>query len=191
MENNQLYHHGVLGMKWGVRRYQNKDGTLTNAGKKRKYGISKRQAKKLIRKTKNQSNRKRTIDEYRKSILNNKKYNELGAKSNRIAGLISKAENTLNKKYPDGNYRMPQKVIDLYNQHRKISDQMTSIEINAGKKYINRLNDAKLKDIGYTGSVKKGREMLKAYNLDYKMRRDGYIEGAYVEDKYIRPWNME
>ena len=32
-----LVHYGILGMKWGVRRYQNKDGSLTSAGKKR-YG---------------------------------------------------------------------------------------------------------------------------------------------------------
>ena len=29
-----LMHHGIKGMKWGIRRYQNKDGSLTNAGKK-------------------------------------------------------------------------------------------------------------------------------------------------------------
>lgn len=33
-----LQHHGILGQKWGVRRYQNADGSLTSAGKKR-YGF--------------------------------------------------------------------------------------------------------------------------------------------------------
>ena len=35
MDNNELMHHGILGMKWGVRRYRNKDGSLTPAGKRR------------------------------------------------------------------------------------------------------------------------------------------------------------
>lgn len=30
-----LSHHGILGQKWGIRRYQNSDGTLTAEGKKR------------------------------------------------------------------------------------------------------------------------------------------------------------
>lgn len=35
LEYQELYHHGILGQKWGIRRFQNKDGTRTSAGKKR------------------------------------------------------------------------------------------------------------------------------------------------------------
>lgn len=34
---NELYHYGILGMKWGIRRYQNPDGSLTSKGKEH-YG---------------------------------------------------------------------------------------------------------------------------------------------------------
>ena len=35
ISDEELYHHGIKGMKWGIRRYQNADGSLTPAGKKR------------------------------------------------------------------------------------------------------------------------------------------------------------
>ena len=35
ISDGKLYHHGILGMKWGVRRFQTKSGSLTSAGKKR------------------------------------------------------------------------------------------------------------------------------------------------------------
>lgn len=42
--NNELLHYGVKGMRWGVRRHRNPDGTLTTAGQKRVYKTVKKYA---------------------------------------------------------------------------------------------------------------------------------------------------
>lgn len=43
IRSDELYHYGVKGMKWGVRRYQNKDGSLTKQGKARAKGLKTKQ----------------------------------------------------------------------------------------------------------------------------------------------------
>lgn len=51
MEQEYLVHHGILGMKWGIRRFQNKDGSLTAAGKKRQEELDNEQSNKPAKKS--------------------------------------------------------------------------------------------------------------------------------------------
>lgn len=49
----ELYHHGIKGQRWGVRRFQNPDGTLTEAGKKHYAKPNNRPVKQIVRKFQN------------------------------------------------------------------------------------------------------------------------------------------
>ena len=74
MSSNELTHHGIKGMRWGVRRYQNKDGTLTKAGRKKMAKLDKEYSKltgqNRNRNTESPNTRlsKMTDDEIRKRI---------------------------------------------------------------------------------------------------------------------------
>ena len=69
LTNDELFHHGIIGQKWGVRRYQNSDGTYTSEGKARRredYSEPKQSLKK--RASNFYSNNKDTIKKVGKAV---------------------------------------------------------------------------------------------------------------------------
>lgn len=85
---DELYHHGVLGMHWGVRRYQNTDGSLTPAGKA-KYG--KKVARKYYRINRLQRKAEKTesFKDYRKI---QKKIRKTSTRMDRASHMVSKSD---------------------------------------------------------------------------------------------------
>ena len=104
-KTNELYHHGIKGMKWGIRRYQNKDGSLTDAGKKRLVSRVQRGDKwddpdKVARLTnKAFANYKKTSKSYQTALASK---NELAKVDNEINKRShAYAEKMVGKKYKD------------------------------------------------------------------------------------------
>lgn len=66
MQDEIIYHHGIKGQKWGVRRYQNEDGSLTDAGRKRVSKQYKKASDKVVKEL-NKTGTKRYVDSYNKA----------------------------------------------------------------------------------------------------------------------------
>lgn len=94
---SELYHHGIKGMKWGVRRFQNEDGSLTEAGKIRyryeqEAGPKKKDLKRAAKSARHVGN---VLDRYDMSISATKAISEKAASLGRIVkrkegGLVDK-----------------------------------------------------------------------------------------------------
>ena len=132
VSEDELYHYGVKGMKWGVRRYQNPDGTLTSAGKKKARQEYKEDNKKAFELGKEAS-----------------VYGHAAAKSmNRTI----KIENKLDKQYekdPEGINRRTQALRKKWDASSKTSAQLAqaySAARDAGEKHYESLIDKYGKD---------------------------------------------
>lgn len=162
MDNNNyelvLTHHGTKGMKWGIRRYQNKDGTLTPAGKKR-YN---KELEKLKAEEKILKNRQRTQAKFDK--LEAKRQEIEAMKSGKKTEKHVKNEEPKKKTVKDMSDEELAAAIDRLRAEKTYKDAYAALNpqtVSRGKAFID-------------GALDKGKDLVINIGNDYidKVARD-------------------
>ena len=125
---NELYHYGIKGQKWGVRRYLDSDGSLTDAGKKR---VAKLNAK--INKAD-----KKAIESFNSS---KKRFQDKKSFS-KEKGLDEYQKAILSKNYSDYYLKKLRAIVINRNESLKVR----AAEYEAGKAFAEKYGNKKIKD---------------------------------------------
>lgn len=144
--SNELYHFGILGMHWGVRRYQNSDGSLTAAGRER-YA---KQDANTIKSARDKYLQKGHSSKYVKKIQSTRAYKEA----------YKLAEKEI------GSKEVPNNISNMLKKHAN-GQKLTKEELNEAYKYV----DAYAND--HARAVSKGEKFLNSYLGKYGKEKIG------------------
>ena len=145
---NELMHWGIKGMKWGVRRYQNKDGSLTPAGKKRyDKEMAKLKEEEKIAKNKLRTQAKlNKLDEKRKEIE--------ALKSGKFIAKSTKQHSKPSvKDMSDEELRQTVNRLLMEQQYAKLNPQ----QVSAGQKFVKKV----MNDVVAPAATEVGKNVLK------------------------------
>ena len=145
---NELMHWGIKGMKWGVRRYQNKDGSLTPAGKKRyDKEMAKLKGEEKIAKNKLRTQAKlNKLDEKRKEI-------EALKSGKPITKSTKRSSKPSVKDMSDEELRQTVNRLLMEQQYAKLNPQ----QVSAGQKFVKKV----MNDVVAPAATEVGKNVLK------------------------------
>lgn len=175
MQEVYLAHHGILGMKWGVRRYQNPDGSLTAEGRKRYAIDSDGKIRKLSSSErraaiKMEKNRAAALEKARKARVEKAEYNKQKAEAIK-SGEASKIEKYFNDLTPAEMQDAMNRINTKQNFQRMLNNEAQLV--STGKTKTDQLMDKVGKASDY---AEKG---IRAYNIIAK------INNAFNADTYM------
>ena len=172
---NELYHHGIKGQKWGVRRYQNKDGSLTDAGKNRKYN-------KINMKNADTQN----LDKWGTDKDHNILYISGKSGSGKSTAALAMSDSNTNVIHLDSYFELKNKSEANKNKNERFNNFLKKNGFD-----INSLNDGKLfkNDINeYFKKVDKFAELSEEFGREeFDNSRKVIMEGVQLLDETMYP----
>lgn len=208
-----LAHHGIMGQKWGIRKYQNPDGTLTEAGKRR-YGTvqnfnkiqnarvdaeaykirAKAEAKVAKKQQKIEDKRNAKLEKARQKE-EDKRNLKMAKEMQKIQDKQAKKQAKIDEKYAMKSYKEQMKNAPKNSVLKRTAGEFANnvvkpVAMNAARDMLSNMVNKKISEMGisesekkYAATMLKNQRKLQMYDLQNALHQ------AKIDDRYFRAFD--